>query len=138
MKTAELAGDQYIAGYFPGHTTAGTAKECTIGRAPFAGTITAVTFLPATAITGAATNYFTLNVRNRAQDGAGTKVPAALAFSNGVNASVHDEKTITLSATASDLTVAAGDIITVEKAVSGTGLACPDGLVVVTFRSLGG
>lgn len=130
----DLPGDQPIVGYFPGNTTAGSAKECAIGRAPFNGVITAVEFIASAAITGANTNYFTLNVRNRTT-GAGTVIPAALAFTSGIDAVAQTPKTITLSGTAANLAVAEGDVITVEKAVTGTGLACPDGEVVVHFKA---
>jgi hypothetical protein len=50
----------------------------------------------------------------------------------GVNAVAFDEKAITLSATASDLVVAAGDVLVwVSTAVGGTGLADPGGQVQV-------
>jgi hypothetical protein len=129
----DLPGDQPIVGYFPGHATAGTAKEVAIGRAPFRGVITAVEFIPSAGVTGANTNYFTLNVRNRTT-GAGTVIPATLAFVSGTDAVAQTPKTITLSGTAANLAVAEGDVITVEKAVTGTGLACPDGEVVVHFQ----
>lgn len=129
----DIPGDQPIAGYFPGHATAGTAKESAIGRAPFAGVVTAVEFVPSAIITGAATNNFTLNVRNRGAAGAGTLVPATITFGNGTNAVAQGPVTLTLGATA-QLVVAEGDVITVEKAINGTGLACPDGEVVVHFK----
>lgn len=128
----DLPGDQPIVGYFPGHATAGSAKECAIGRALFRGVITAVEFIASAAVTGAATNNFTLNVRNRTGAGVGTQVPATLTFGNGTNAVAQAPTSLTLGATA-QVTVNAGDVITVEKAVNGTGLACPDGEVIVHF-----
>lgn len=131
----DIPGNHQIVGYFPGHATAATAKEAALGRAPFRCKVQSVVFIAAAAITGAATNYFTLNVRNRTTAGVGTAVPAALAFSNGVNAVAQAPTSITLSATAADLVIAEGDVITAEKAISGTGLACPDGLIVVTVQA---
>lgn len=130
----DIPGDQPIVGYFSGHATAATVKEHAIGRAPFRGVITAVEFIPSANVVGAAGNFFTVNVRNRTT-GAGTAVPATQAFDNGNNATAQTPKTIPLSATAADLAVAEGDVITVEKAVTGTGLACPDGIVVVHFKA---
>lgn len=127
----DIPGDQPIQGYFAGHATAGTAKEHSVGRAPFRCRITAVEFIPSAAITGAATNNFTLNVRNRTTAGVGTAIPAALNFGNGTNGVAQAPTSITLSSTAADLLLAAGDVITVEKAINGTGLACPDGQIVV-------
>ena len=130
----EIAGDQQHRGYFPGHLTAGTAKESPLFRAPFPCTITAVEFIPAAAQSGANTNSFTLNVRNRTT-GAGTAIPAALAFVSGVDLVANTPKTITLSGTASALILAEGDVVTAEKAVVGDGLACPDGLIVVHLQA---
>jgi hypothetical protein len=127
----DLPGDQPIAARFAGHATAGSAIEQAIFRAPFASKITAVEFIADTTITGQATNFFTLNVRNR-RTGAATVVPATLAFSGaGVVATAMTPLTIPLSATALDLVLAAGDVISVEKAVTLTGLAMAPGLVVV-------
>ena len=134
MLQSEIAGDQSIQMYFPGHATAGTAIETALGRARFRGAITAVEFIPSAAITGVNSNYFTLNIRNRTT-GAGTAIPAALAFVSGTDGVASTPKTITLSSTAADLLVAADDVITAEKAVTGTGLACPPGLVVVHFKA---
>lgn len=131
----DIPGDQPIAAYFPGHATAGSAKESAAFRAPFRCVITAVEFIPSAAITGAATNNFTLNVRNRTTAGAGAAVPATITFGNGINAVAQAPTALTLSGTASALAVAAGDVITVEKAVNGTGLACPDGTVVVHLQA---
>lgn len=130
----DIPGDQAIRGYFPGHATAGTAIEQVIGRAPFRCTVTAVEFVPNTTQAGANTNSFTLNVRNRV-GAAGTAVPASLAFLAGVDLTALTPKAITLSATAADLVLAEGDVITVEKAVVGSGLACPAGAIVIHVKA---
>ena len=126
----DIPGYQRISAYFPGHATAGSAIEVGLFRAPFRSTIKSVSFMPASAISGANTNYFTLNVRNRTT-GAGNAIPAALAFVSGTDGVAQTPKTITLSSTASDLVLAEDDVVTAEKAVSGTGLACPAGLITV-------
>jgi hypothetical protein len=128
----DIPGDQPISCYFPGNATANAAKECAIGRAPFRGVITAIEFIPAATVTGAATNNFTLNVRNRALNGAGTQVPGSITFGNGTNAPVQAPTSLTLGA-AGQLTCNPGDVLTAETAVNGTGLACPDGTIVVHF-----
>lgn len=134
MLQSEIAGDQSIQAYFPGHATAGTAIEVALGRARFRGQITAVEFIPSAAITGDNTNYFTLSIRNRTT-GAGAAIPAALAFTTGVDGVASTPKTLTLSSTAADLLVAADDVITAHKSVTASGLACPPGLVVVHFKA---
>ena len=135
MLLQELAGDLPLgAVQFPGQATAGTAYEQAVFVAPFRCQVQAAAWIPSAAVTGVASNFFTVNVRNRGAAGAGTAVPAALAFSNGTNASAQVPVALTLSGTAADLVLAAGDVLTAEKAVTGTGLAMPPGLIVVRVR----
>ena len=103
-------------------------------RAPFAGVVTSVTYVPADTITGAETNYRVLQVFNRGADGAGTTAIAELAFSTtAVVATALDEKAITLSGTAANLDVAKGDIVSFLSTHVGTGLADPGGTVRIKF-----
>jgi hypothetical protein len=69
---------------------------------------------------------------NKGQSGSGSTVVATLAMTSGVNAVAFDELAATLSSTAADKVVAAGDILAwVSTAVGGTGLADPGGLVQI-------
>lgn len=114
--------------------SAGAAQDQVIDVSPFAGTVSAVTFIPEADITGATTNYRTFRLVNVGSDGNGTTVVASLAFSSSaVTASDFDEKTITLSATAADLVVAAGDVLKWDETVAASGLASPGGRVRVTI-----
>lgn len=136
MILQELSGDlPALPGYyFPG-AAAAVVKELAVFRAPSRMQIQAVSFIATATLTGTATNFSTLNVRNRTAAGAGTAIPASLAFSSGaVVATAQVPLALTLSATAADLIFAAGDVCTVEKAVTGTGLLVPDGLVVILAR----
>lgn len=133
-KLKDLAGDQPQQAYFPGHATAGTAIEQVLFRAPYRCVVTAVEFTPNTTQAGADTNYFTLNVRNRTT-GAGTGIPAALAFTSGVDLTARTPKALTLSGTASVLALAEGDVITAEKAITASGLACPAGTITVHIKA---
>lgn len=113
---------------------AGADKNTTIDRAPFAGTVTAVTYTPDAQLTGADTDSRTLTLINKGQDGNGTTVVATKAFTNGVNADDFDETALTLSATAANLVVADGDILALNSLhVGSTGLADPGGKVRVTI-----
>lgn len=105
-----------------------------IGEAPFAGTVTAVTYAADAAVTGAASPASrTVSLINKGQSGAGTTVVASLALLGGVNLVAFDEKALTLSATAADLVIVAGDILAWSSApVGGTGLVDPGGLVDIT------
>lgn len=112
----------------PGMATAGTDDSTVLGRAPYAGTVTEVTYTPDAAITGAATNHRAVRLRNRGQSGAGTTVVAELAFDAGINAAAFDERTIPLSGTAANLVVAEGDILEWFSDAIGTGMVDPGGL----------
>lgn len=112
--------------------TAGNDGQSVIGEAPFDGTVTRAVYIPAAAITGAATNYRTISVTNRAQDGTGTTVVATLAFSSsGVTAAKDDARTVPLSTTAAHLVVAAGDVLTFDSVHTASGLADPGGTVEI-------
>ncbi len=102
-----------------------------IGKAPFAGTVSTVGFIPNAAITGQNTNTRRIAVTNRKLDGSGTDEAALLQFNSGVNAVKWDEKAVTLHATPANLVVAAGDVLTFDSTTPGSGLADPGGLVVV-------
>jgi hypothetical protein len=114
--------------------SAGSAYDQTIDTVPWAATVSNVTFTPEADITGAATNYRTYRVVNKGADGNGTTVVASLAFSSGaVTANDFLPKAITLSATAANLVVAAGDVLAWDETVAGSGLASPGGEVRVTL-----
>lgn len=110
---------------------AAVAGDQTLGEAPFAGTVTAVSFIPEAAITGNTTNTRTLTLVNKGQAGAGSTVVATLAFIATVDGVAFDEKPFTLSVVANATTVVAGDVLAVVETVAGTGLANPGGLVQV-------
>lgn len=105
-------------------------------EAPFTGKVAGVTYTAVAAVTGAASPASrTLSVINHGQAGAGTTVVASLALLSGVNLVAFDEKALTLSATAADLVVTAGDILEFRSApVGGTGLVDPGGTVEITFE----
>jgi hypothetical protein len=104
-----------------------------LGEAPFAGTVSSVSYTADAAVTGAASPASrTLSLINKGQDGTGTTVVASLALLGGVNLAADDEKAITLSAVAGATTVASGDILAWSSVhVGGTGLVDPGGLAQV-------
>ncbi len=117
----------------PAVGTAGNDDDTIIGQAPFAGTVTKVEYVPEAAITGAATNNRTVSLVNKAADGTGTATVASLNFASGVDAAANDEKAITLSATAANLVVAAGDTLQWRSIHIATGITDPGGIVRVTL-----
>lgn len=105
-----------------------------VGEAPFAGVVTSVSYTPEANITGAASPASrTFSLVNKGADGNGATVVATLAMVGGVNGLDFDEKAITLSVTAADLIVVAGDVLawTSVAVTAGTGLADPGGIVKV-------
>ena len=60
------------------------------------------------------------------------RAPGAIT-ANGVNATAFDEKTITLTGTAADLNVTAGDVLALFSDSNGTGIVDPGGLVKVSL-----
>lgn len=129
MQLKEVSGDHVFVIAVAGQGTAGTADEFTGFVAPFNLKITVVKWIPSAAITANGTNYFTLTLRNRTT-GAGTAVPASRSYAATNSVAVVAEA-MTLSSTAADLNVAAGDVLTVEKLVTASGLAMPKGTVQV-------
>lgn len=110
-----------------------TDGDVILGVAPFAGTISGISFIPTAAITGANTNTRKHDIINKGQAGSGTVKPATLQYNSGVNAVAFDEKAYTLSVTAADLVVAAGDVLVFESTHVGTGIVDPPGRVIVTI-----
>jgi hypothetical protein len=111
---------------------AGSDLESDVCVAPFAGVVSLVSYVADTALTGANTDSRTLSVKNKGQSGAGTTVIASKAFVSATNAAADDETAISLSSTAADLVVAAGDVLAfVSTHVGSTGLADPGGLVTI-------
>jgi hypothetical protein len=124
---------QVIERNVPAVSTAGNDDDTVLGQAPFACTVTSVQYVPEAAITGADTNSRTVSLVNKGQAGSGTTTVASLALTNGVNASANDEKTITLSGTAANLVLAAGDTLQWRSIHVGTGITDPGGVVRVTI-----
>jgi hypothetical protein len=129
---AELSGDIQLNFATTAMVAAGTAKEDIVFRAPFNMTITAVDWTPSAAVTANGTNFATVSLRNRTT-GAGTALPASRSYA-ATNSAAATPETMTLSATASDLSVAAGDVLSVQMTVTGTGIQLPQGMVRVTVR----
>jgi hypothetical protein len=102
-----------------------------VGEAPFAATVTAVSFTPEAAITGDNTNTRTLTLVNKGTAGVGTTVVATLAFTTGNNGVAFDEKPFTLSVVAGATTVAEGAVLQVNEVIAASGLANPGGLIQV-------
>ena len=106
----------------------------TLDAMPFAGKVTACSYIPDAASTGDNTNYRTYSLINKGAAGAGTAVMATLALTTGVNLVAFDEKTIPLTATAADLVFASGDVLAWLSDATASGLVDPGGTVKVTVQ----
>lgn len=115
--------------------TAGNDLSTELLVVPSDGTVTSVTYIPVSTITGAATNNRTVSLVNKGQSGGGSTVVATLTFDVGINATGSDEKAITLSATPANLNVSAGDVLLWQSTHVGTGIADPGGLVNLTISA---
>ena len=102
-----------------------------LGPAPFDCKITSVTYTPETATTGDNTNYRTYTLVNKGAAGLGSTVIATLALTTGVNLVAFDEKAATVTATAADQLVTAGDVLTWVSTHTASGLVDPGGTVKV-------
>lgn len=110
---------------------AGTDQSTVVGEAPYAGTVTDVTFTPTANITGATSTKRTLTLINKGADGNGTTAVAVLDFVTGTDAADFDELAFTLSVVEGATTVAKGDILAVVETHASTGTANPGGKVQV-------
>lgn len=115
----------------PGQATAATDQSNAVFRVPFDATVTRVAYVPNALMTGVATNNRFLRCRNRGQTGALGNTIAERELVGGQNPAAFDEYDITLSATAANRDVAAGDIIEWFSDAQGTGIADPGGIVII-------
>lgn len=131
----QLSGDHTANVPVTGMAAPGTASEQAVFVAPFNAKVTGVKWVPATAVTAAATNFSTLSVRNRAA-GAGATLPASRSYNTGnPNSVAFAAEDMTLSGTASDLLLNAGDALTVQMLPSGTGIQIPAGAVRISYQA---
>lgn len=113
--------------------TAGSNLNTNVYVVPRDGTVTAVTYAPVTAITGANTNTRSVSLVNKGTDGLGSTVVATVQFNSGINAAAATPTSITLSATPANLLVTAGQLLQWQSTAVNTGIADPGGLVSVTI-----
>ena len=116
----------------PGAATA--ASESTVVANPdFVGSITSVTYVPDTAITGVNANTRKVALVNKGQTGAGSTEMASLQYNSGTNGVAFDEQALALSGTPANLDFAANDILAWVSTAVGTGLADPGGTVIIEY-----
>lgn len=112
--------------------TAETDWERTMFVVPFAGELVDADITTDTGF-GQDTNYSSLSVVNKGQNGSGTTSMAAKDF-NATNATTaYKSHLITLSGVTGARTVAEGDVISIKKTHSGNGQTVPDHAITLKF-----
>jgi hypothetical protein len=112
---------------------AGNDQTTVIDEARFAGTVTAVAYIPLAGINGANTNSRTISVINKGGAGAGSAVAATLALVSGTNLAADRENALPLSGTPANFVVAEHDVLEFTSAHVGAGIADPGGEIRVTL-----
>lgn len=130
----QLSGDHTFNLPVTAMAAAATDNEQLGWVVPFKAKITGVTWVPGAAVTANGTNYSVLTVRNRKADASGAALPASRSYI-ATNSLAFVPEAMTLSGTASDLLLAAGDVLTVQMIHTGTGVVIPAGSVRVSYQA---
>jgi hypothetical protein len=130
---SEISGDHATRLFVPGQGTAGTVDDWVVMVADQNITVTGVTIVPNAAITANGTNFFDLTLVNKGGAAGGSTSVATRSWA-ATNSAAFVAEAMTLSGTAANLNVAAGDVLDLARTVTASGLAMPDMLVVVKFK----
>jgi len=104
-------------------------------RAPYALTVKAAYVSFDAAFTGQASNYVTFRIRNLGTDGSGTTDCASLAASStAVSVGAETPLAVTLSTTASELAVTAGQLLEARIAVTSSGQATDNATIQLDYE----
>lgn len=130
----ELRGDHAVTVPVTAMAGATTDNEQAAWVAPFNCKVTGVKWLPSAAVTANGTNFSALSVRNRGAAGSGTALPASRSYV-ATNSTAFVAEDCTLSATAADLLVSAGDALTVQMIHTASGVIIPAGSVRISYQA---
>jgi hypothetical protein len=133
MQMSELSGDLSVRLFVPGQATAGTVDDWVIHTASANMTITGVKVNPNAAITANGTNFFDLILINKGPAAAGSTSIATRSWA-ATNSVAFVAEAMTLSGTAANLNVAAGDVLVLSRTITASGLAMPDMWVELTYK----
>lgn len=133
MQFSEMSGEFIVRYFVPGQATAGTVDDWVLLVAEAKLTLTAVKITPNAAITANGTNYFDLAVINKGAAAAGSTSMATRSWV-ATNSVAFVAEAMTMSATTANLNAAAGDVLDLQRTVTGTGLAMPDMLVELRYK----
>lgn len=131
----DLPGPQTARVRFAAAMAAATTDDETVAFiVPAAATgikITGVKWTPDAAVTANGTNFTIVSVRNRTT-GAGATLVATRSYA-ATNSVAYVSEAMTMSATAADALCAAGDVITVQRIHTATGVVVPAGSIEITY-----
>jgi hypothetical protein len=131
----DLPGTHVRTARVPEEATIGDVDTWSLLRADGDITVTEVVWIPDVAVVGAAAHNFALTVRNEEDDGAGvTAVTQVKTYDNGTDSTAQVPESLALSATAADLDVDEGHVLSLVRSINGNGLASPSGQVEVHYR----
>lgn len=133
MQLNEMGGTLIDRLYVPGQATAGTVDDWALKVCDAKLTLVALKIVPNAAITANGTNYFDLAVINKGAAAAGTTSMATRSWI-ATNSVAFVAESLTLSLTTANLNAAAGDVLDLQRTVTGTGLIMPDMLVELHYK----
>lgn len=125
-RISQLQGPHVLTFSVPAESTLLADDTWSLGVVPFNATVTKVEVVPDAAITAGA-NSFSLTVKNGSTSVASRNWTATDSVAN-------TKESMTLSSTAADLNVSAGDVLTLARVHNASGLASPRFAVVVTVQ----
>jgi hypothetical protein len=129
----DIPGTHILRALFPVAMASATTNDEYPGViVPDDATIIGVTWTPLAAVTANATNFTTVAVRNRGAAAAGTNVVASRSYA-ATDSVAYVPEAMTLG-NAAAVTVAAGDLLTVRRVATASGLTIPAGLIEIAFR----
>lgn len=134
-QTKEIRGTIKHTAFVETTGNAASTGGGTVFVAPHKLTVTAVSLVPYAAVTADGTNYAIITLTRHTAGASATTVATRSWIAT--NSVAHTEESMTLSATAANLILAAGDTLAPLKTVAGTGLVIPNFLLVVTYQFSG-
>lgn len=118
----------------PAVAAADTSTVVANAAIPYDAVVRRVDIVPRAGITFNASNFSTLSLQNKGPLASGTTVVATRTWAAGSSVAGTKEQ-MTLSGTAANLEVKAGDLLQVVHGTGGSGLAMPAVSVLVTFQA---
>ena len=130
----DMRGDHTVTLQVAAMASATTDNEQLGFVVPFNAKVTAVKWVPSANVTANGTNYSTLSVRNRKADASGSALPAARSYA-ATNSSQFVPEDCTLSGTAADLLLSAGDVLTIQMIHTASGVVIPARIVRISYQA---